>query len=71
MTGIAQMLQRPLKPPREKLTVSLAADDLALIDEIKLLTGAYTSSEVVRNALRQAAQIARERGASNERTDKF
>jgi len=41
-----------LPPPNEKLTISLAAADLALVGKIMKLTGAYTKSEVVRDALR-------------------
>ncbi len=46
--------------PRKKITLSMSEADIALIDEIGKLTGAYTASEVVRDALRQAARIARE-----------
>jgi Arc/MetJ-type ribon-helix-helix transcriptional regulator len=49
------------EPDRKKLTISLAPADLALIGELKELTGAYSMSEVVRDALRLAAAIAREK----------
>jgi len=45
---------------RKKITISLSPADLALIEEIGKATGAYTESEVVRDALRLAAKTARE-----------
>ena len=44
---------------RVKVSISLSEADYALIDELGELTGAYTTSEVVRDALRQAVRIAR------------
>jgi Arc/MetJ-type ribon-helix-helix transcriptional regulator len=47
-------------PPHVKITVSLAEADKKLIDELMEITGAYTVSEVVRDALRQTRRILRE-----------
>lgn len=46
-----------IEDKRKKVTVSLSEVDASLIDEIADLTGAYTASEVVRDALRLTYRI--------------
>lgn len=50
---------------RKKITISLTEADAALIGEIEELTGAYSMSEVVRDALRyRIAEL--KKGPANE-----
>jgi Arc/MetJ-type ribon-helix-helix transcriptional regulator len=49
--------------PKRKLTVSLSVDDMKLLTELGRLTGAYSASEVVRDAIRLAYKKAIVTGA--------